>query len=122
MRILDVEVIGFVPDDVREGLARRVADRAGDALDSKPQGTWAKLRFLDEDAYAENGGGPPASAKPVLVSLFQAEPPQGEQLAQLASRLTVAIASACDRPAENVHIIFEPAGLGCVSFGGKLRL
>ena len=46
--ILDVQFVGPVADDIRPGLAQRVAEATGRALDSRPQGTWVKLRFLDE--------------------------------------------------------------------------
>ena len=121
MPILDVELVGPVPERVRSGLARRIADGAGEALGSRPQGTWVKLRFLPVEAYAENAGGPPAGAQPVLVSVLQAEPPRGDELSEQASRLTAAIAEACSRPHENVHIVFEPPAAGRISFGGRLR-
>lgn len=121
MPILDVEVVGSIPDAVAEGLAERIADAAAEAVGSRPQGTWVKLRCLGEDAYAENGGGPPEGVEPVLVSVLQAEVAEGGELEEQALRLTRGIAEACDRPVENVHIIFEPPAAGRVSFGGKLR-
>lgn len=121
MPILDVEVVGPVPDDVRSGLAQRIAEASGKVLDSRPQSTWVKLRFLDEKDYAENAGGPPEGVWPVLVSVLQAELTQRSQLSEQASRLAVAIAEACGRPIENVHIIFEPPAAGRIAFGGKLR-
>jgi phenylpyruvate tautomerase PptA (4-oxalocrotonate tautomerase family) len=121
MPILHVEVVGPLADDVARGLAQRIADAAGRALDSRPQGTWVKLHLLDEQAYAENAGGPPRGAQPVIVSVLQADLPPQSTLAQQASRLTEAIAGACRRPAENVHVIFEPPAAGRIAFGGKLR-
>lgn len=121
MPILHVEVVGPLPDDVARGLAPRIAEAAGRALASRPQGTWVKLHFLDEDDYAENGGGPPPGARPVFVTVLQADLPPRSTLAQQALRLTGAVAGACGRPAENVHVIFEPPAAGRIAFGGKLR-
>ena len=120
MPILDVEVVGPVPESLSQDLARRIADAAGEALQSRPQGTWVRLRFLSEDAYAENGSGPGKGLCPVLVSLLESQPPTGQALSDRLSRLTVAIAGACGRPAHSVHIVVEPAAAGRVSFGGKL--
>ncbi len=36
------------------------------------------------------------------------------------ARLTEATAEACDRPAENVHVIVEPAAVGRIAFGGRV--
>lgn len=121
MPILDVEIVGSVPPAVRQGLARRLADAVGDIFASRPQGTWVKLRFIESDAYAENAGGPAQGTQPVIVSVLQAERSEGAELADLAARLTEAIASTCSRPAENVHIIFEPAAAGRIAFGGQVR-
>ena len=120
MPILDVELVGPVPERVRSGLTRRIADAAGKALGSRPQGTWVKLRFLPAEADSENAGGP-EGAQPVLVSVLQAEPPRGDELSEQASRLTAAIAEACSRPHEKVHIVFEPPAAGRIAFGGRLR-
>ena len=121
MPILDVELIGPVSEAVRRGLAARIADAAAAVLGSPPQGTWVKLRFLDADAYAENAGGPPPEVRPVFVRVLQAEVPQGPELAELTSRLTTAVAAACDRGAENVHVLHELPAAGRIAFGGRLR-
>jgi len=121
MPILDVEIVGSLPDDVAQGLAEQIAEAAAEALDSGPQGTWVKLRFLAEGQYAENAGGPAQGVEPVFVSVLQASVEEGSQLAERVSGLTKAIAGACGRPAENVHIILEPPAAGRIAFGGKLR-
>ncbi|MBM3892645.1 MAG: hypothetical protein FJ388_26300, partial [Verrucomicrobia bacterium] len=71
MPILDVEIVGRLTEGMHRDLARRIADAAGEVLGSGPQATWVKLRFLDEHAYAENGGGLPSGVRPVLVSVLQ---------------------------------------------------
>ena len=121
MPILDVELIGPVPARIRDGLASRIAEAAGEVLESRPQGTWVKLHFVDATDYAENAGGPPAGAEPVIVSVLEAAPLAGDALAERAGRLTTAIADACGRSAGNVHLIFEPAAAGRIAFGGTLR-
>jgi phenylpyruvate tautomerase PptA (4-oxalocrotonate tautomerase family) len=120
MPILDVEIVGPIPDEVRAGLAARIADAAAAVLSSPPHGTWVKLRFIDAREYAENGGGPTSGVEPVLVSILQAKPLSGPALAEQAARLTTAIATACRRPAQNVQIVFQAPAAGRVSFGGKL--
>jgi phenylpyruvate tautomerase PptA (4-oxalocrotonate tautomerase family) len=120
MPILDVEYIGPVADNVRRAMARRIADAAGEALGAPPQTMWVRMRFVPADEYAENGGAA-AGVFPVIVNVLEADPPQGEALAGEAARLTGAIAAACGRPAENVHLVYAPPGRGRVAFGGELR-
>ncbi|MND08911.1 hypothetical protein D3C83_318630 [compost metagenome] len=55
------------------------------------------------------------------MSVLEADPPQGDDLAAQALRLTEAIAAACNRPAANVHLVYEPPARGRVAFGGTLR-
>ena len=121
MPILGVEFVGLVSRSIRTGLARRIADAAAEVFDSRSQGTWVKLRFLDEDSYSENHDGPPLGSQPTFVSVLQESRPPESELSNQASRLSIAIANASQRPIENIHIAFEPSASGRVSFGGKLR-
>jgi len=111
MPILDVELVGEPPAD--GDLARRLADAAGVVLKTPPGKTWVRLRFLSD--YAENGGGPPAGIRPVFVSVLTADASKDS-----AEALATAIAEACGRSAENVHILYEPPARGRIAFGGKL--
>jgi hypothetical protein len=52
--------------------------------------------------------------------VLKASLPSVELLQSEMARLTGAIAKACARPEENVHIVYEPAGSGRVAFGGRL--
>ena len=121
MPILNVEIIGEIEPELRSDLASRLANSAGVALNSRPQGTWVKLHFLAVDQYAENEGGASNNALPVIVSLVQAEPPTGAALQSLITALTDAISDCIGRPRENVHIIVEPPAIGRIAFGGVLR-
>ncbi len=119
MPILRVDVVGPVPNEVRAGLARRISDAAAPILASRPQGTWTLINFVPQANYAENEAF--ADQSPVLVSLLLAHPPSGTALSTTLSQLTSVIARACERAAENVHVIVEPPGAERVSFGGNLQ-
>lgn len=121
MPILQVEIVEPLSDEVRHGLARRLAEAAGDALDARPGGTWVRLRYLAAADYAENAGGPAQGVQPVFVEVLQADPPQGDALVAQARRLAKAVGMACKRPQEQVHVVFEPPAAGRVAFGGQLR-
>ena len=118
MPILDVQIVRTQKDPA--GLAQRLADAAGDALASRPRGTWVRLHFLEAHNYGENGGAEPRVA-PVFVTVLQAEVPKGAVLEAMANQLTAAIADVCKRPAEHVHVVFEPNAKGRVAFGGRLQ-
>jgi phenylpyruvate tautomerase PptA (4-oxalocrotonate tautomerase family) len=76
------------------------------------------LHELSADRYAENGG--EVEVRPVFVRVLRADSPTQTELKQEASKLAEAIAGVCGRPVENVHVIFEPPGMGRIAFGGKL--
>ena len=120
MPILDVEVVGAIPEDRRSTLARAIADAAEGVFRAGLQQTWVKLRELSADDYAENAGGPPKGVRPVFVSVLKHKPPVGDALRAEMAALAMAVARACDRPAEHVHVIYEPPGAGRVAFGGRL--
>lgn len=118
MPILDVEIVGSLPRGAKKGLAQRLADTCGELLDLPKGRTWVRLRFLPLDAYGEHGG-LPTGVKPVFVSVLRAEPPTGRSLTREMQALAGAVAKACGRRAENVHVLYEPPGAGRVAFGGR---
>lgn len=120
MPILDVEIVLRPGESPDEGLAQELAEQAGLVFGTQPGRTWVKLRTLGPDQYAENGGGPPPGVHPVFVSVLKASLPPSDRLAAEAARLTIAIARACRRPLENVHVLYQAEAAGRVSFGGEL--
>ena len=119
MPILEIEIVGEPAADIRDGLAQRIADVAGPLFGSDPQETWVRLRILPPGQYAENGG-TPGGVAPVFVSVLRRRNPEGEELEREVVELTAAIAIACGRPKENVHVRYEPPGADRQAFGGRL--
>lgn len=118
MPILDIEVVVRPNEFLLTDLAARLAEAAGRVLEAPKGSTWVKLRALQTTEYAEDGG-IPEGVFPVFVRVLRAELPATADLQREMEQLTVAIAQTCGRPAENVHILYEPAGRGRVSFGGR---
>ncbi len=119
MPVLDVEIVARPDETLKEDLARRIADLAGEVFQTEPGRTWVKLRLLSAEQYAENGG-PPEGVYPVFVSVLKSQLPRQEEMAAEVSSLTRAIARACRRPQENVHVLYLPAASGRMAFGGRL--
>lgn len=119
MPILQVEIVGK-PAAGAAGLARRIADAAAVVLKAPPGRVWVRLRFLPRANYAECGGPVPAGIKPVFVNLLKARLGPQKALLKEARALAVAIAKACARPVENVHIFYDPPAIGRAAFGGEL--
>jgi phenylpyruvate tautomerase PptA (4-oxalocrotonate tautomerase family) len=118
--ILEVEIVLRPRETLPADLAAQLADRAAAALGSQPGGTWVKLRTLAPEQYAEGGGGPPEGVFPVFVSVLKTDLPSPDQLAAEIANLTEAIARACGRRPENVHILYQPPARGRIAFGGRL--
>jgi phenylpyruvate tautomerase PptA (4-oxalocrotonate tautomerase family) len=119
MPLMEVEIVGDLGTAARDGLAQRIADAAGVILGSDPQETWVRLRFLPIEQYAENGG-TPVGVAPVFVSILRRRNPEDEALEREVTELTVSIAAACGRSAENVHVRYEAPAAGRQAFGGRL--
>jgi phenylpyruvate tautomerase PptA (4-oxalocrotonate tautomerase family) len=119
MPILHVEIVSRPGESIRPGLAQELADRCGEIFGSPPGGTWVKVSILAREAYAENRS-TEAGLFPVFVSILKAKLPAPQALQVEITRLTEAIAQVCDRPVENVHVIYQPEGSGRVAFGGRL--
>ena len=117
MPIVDVELVG---DTLVTGeTSRALADAVGEALSSRPGGTWVRVRSLDLARYAENGGAPDG-VRPVFVTVLERVRPTGAELTDKVERVTAAVADVSGRPAENVHVLFEADASGRLAFGGRL--
>lgn len=120
MPILDIQIIGSLPHAVHQGLAERLAEAACEVLQSHPRGTWVKLTMIPREHYAESGGGPEDGVLPVFVAVQRRDVPTGDALASEIRKLTETIAAICERPGDNVHVMYEPSARGRLAFGGKL--
>jgi phenylpyruvate tautomerase PptA (4-oxalocrotonate tautomerase family) len=120
MPIVDVEIVTRPDEQIEDNLASRIADTVARVL-GLPQGrTWVKVRYIPNSDYAEDGAGPPAGVFPVFVSILLADLPPQEEMKQQIDRLTTAVATACARPPENVHLLYRPSARGRTAFGGRL--
>jgi phenylpyruvate tautomerase PptA (4-oxalocrotonate tautomerase family) len=120
MPILDVEIVLQPGESLRPELAGELADRAGEVFDAAPATTWVKLRTIAASGYAENRADRPTSVHPVFVSVLKARLPPPAERADEVQQLTAAIALACRRPPELVHILYLPEGAGRMAFGGGI--
>jgi len=120
MPILEVQVVLRLGEESPTGLAAAIADAAGPVFGAPPGNTWVLVKALPASAYAEGSSPPAEGISPVFVSVLKARRGSTEELREEAMRLTQAIATACHRPPENVHIFYEPEGVGRISFGGQL--
>ncbi len=119
MPILNVEIVTRPNEDFPPDLAAALADRTGEIFHSEPGGTWVKVTFIASQHYAENLS-PAGGLYPVFVSVLKAALPALRALQAEAAQLAAAVAQVCNRPQENVHILYLPEGIGRVAFGGSL--
>jgi hypothetical protein len=75
---------------------------------------------LSQEHYAENGGGPDLALQPVFIHVLKAAIPAESELQAEAAALAAAVARACKRHLENVHILYDPPAAGRIAFGGRL--
>jgi plasmid replication initiation protein len=109
--MLVIEVVELI---IRAGLCQELAEACAIALESRPAGTWVRLRALESWQYAENG---PAT-RPVFVELILADWPDTPD--QVLAKVAAAVAACLDRPVEWVHVLLQPPARGRVAFGGQL--
>lgn len=119
MPLVVIEIVGGeIPLPPR--LAARLADKIGTIFGSDPGQTWVRVHALPRDAYAENKSPAPLGAEAVFVVVTKRELPPSKFLATEAALIATAVGKICTRPAERVHVIYEPPGSGRIAFGGKL--
>lgn len=120
MPILEVEIVTGHGEQLQPGLAQRLADAAGDVLGTPSGRTWCRLRALPSDQYAENRAVVPKDIRPVFVTVLKSRVGGADALKSEAAKLCEALAEACGRPKENVHVLYLPEAAGRMSFGGEL--
>jgi len=122
MPILDVQIVLRPGEELPPNLASAIADAAAPVFGAPPGNTWVLVKALPASAYAEDSSPPGEGFIPVFVSVLKARLDPIEKLKEEAMRLSKAIAIACQRPQENVHILYEPEALGRIAFGGHLMM
>ncbi len=118
MPILTIEIVGEPTEVNRDLLAQTIADASAEVFDAGPSSVWVRIHVLPFREYAENQA--LTEVRPVFVSVLKRSLPAPAARQREAGALAVAIANACNRPQENVHILYEPAGAGRIAFGGIL--
>ena len=120
MPIVDVEIVGA--DSVASDLASRLADMAGRVFGGPPASTWVRVRLLPQHLYAENDTAAPEGWHSVFVTVLKYRRPSGADLESEVRALADGVAAVCGRPAERVHILYEPDAQWRIAFGGELRM
>ena len=119
MPLVDVEIVLKPQEAMPEAIASELADRLGQLFGSPRNGTWVKVRGIDEVYYAENGG-KKAGVYPVFVTILKARLPDGEAMQTEVDAVIAAVGEICRRPPSLVHVIYQPEGNGRVAFGGRI--
>ncbi|MFZ9683577.1 MAG: tautomerase family protein [Cephaloticoccus sp.] len=119
MPLIEIEIIG-PSRSVPAPLTRQLADALGEALGTSPASTWVRLRTLPASRYAENGTARPLGRKAIFVTITHRQLPTRAQLKREASEVSRIVSTLCNRPADLVHIIYQPPGAGRIAFGGRL--
>lgn len=120
MPILDIEIVGEASTETSPSLAQALADDAGRIFRARPGTTWVRVRTLAASLYAENDSMVGVADRPVFVTVLKRELPKQAELAEEVAALTRTVADALGRPAERVHVAYQPAAAGRVAFGGAL--
>ncbi len=118
MPILEIEIIVQPGEVLADDMAQTLADEIGRILESAAGRTWVKLRPLPASQYAENESR--QTMFPVFVSVLAAIRPSPEKMEQIVAKMTTAVARICQRPSQNVHILFLADAAGRIAFGGSI--
>ncbi len=125
MPIVDIELLqadgSQTSTTSASDLPQRIADGLGEVFGTQPAQTWVKVHYHDRTHYAENHSILPAEAKAAMVKVLKSEIPEPDALKEEARRVAETVASICNYPLENVHVLYEPQALGRIAFGGLLR-
>ncbi|MBL8362519.1 MAG: hypothetical protein JNN18_18680 [Rubrivivax sp.] len=120
MPIVDVLVVHRGLDDESLPSAPALADALGNVFGAAPGHVWVRLAGLARERYAENGVAAGDTPAPVFVTVLHARPPEGAARAAEALAVASAVARACGRAVDQVHVEYAAPGRGRIAFGGRL--
>lgn len=100
---------------------QRIGDDLGEVFGAQAGSVWVQLHALAQDHYVENLIPAAETPSPIFLSVLMYQVPTLEARAALATAIADCVGQALNRPAELVHILFEPPAKGRIAFGGKLR-
>lgn len=118
MPIFDIELVLKPEEVLPRDLAQQLADTLGEFYQAPPGEVWVRLHPVSDERYAENQV--LQQVYPVFVTVLKSRGAGIPELSEEALALAQRIASVCDRPYENVHILYQPPAIGRIAFGGRL--
>jgi phenylpyruvate tautomerase PptA (4-oxalocrotonate tautomerase family) len=118
MPILNVTIVGEV-EIKKNQVAKQIADKAAEVLNTPDGHTWVKLEYLSQDNYAESGTSL-SRANPVFIELLKRNKLSIEEKEKIAKEFALGIGEILNRSPECIHTYFLPEGLERMAFGGKL--
>ena len=80
-----------------------------------------RLRSIDRRDYAENKTVIDPHVRPTFVYVLRYERPNAAELRREMAEIAELVARTLDRPRDNVHVVYAPAGKGRIGFGGELQ-
>jgi phenylpyruvate tautomerase PptA (4-oxalocrotonate tautomerase family) len=119
MPIVDIEVVGTTEAEAARW-TQPIADALGAIFGSGHGETWVRMHVLSAGCFAENNDPAPAGREAVFVTVLKRAIPPTAVLEMEAARIAEAVASACGRLRERVHVLYEPPAGGRIAFGGRL--
>ena len=120
MPIVDIEVVGDVPNDDGAARAQALCDAIARIFAAPPATTWVRVRKLPCEDYAENHVSVAPSDLPVFVTVLKRHVPARAELTREVAALAQAVARVVGRPPNRVHVEYAAAAAGRIAFGGIL--
>ena len=122
MPLMEVEIVGDLGTAARDGLAQRIADAAGVMLGIGSAGDLGPPARSSRPSTTRRTRSTPGHRAGLRECPAKRRNPEDEALEREVTVLTTAIAAACGRPMENVHVRYEAPAAGRQAFGGRLDL
>lgn len=115
IQLVTADVVEVASDEIQA-----LADELGSLFNSDPGETWVRVTYLPHTQYAENHATIGSAVQPTFVEILKGSLPEQDVLAKEAEHITQIVSARLSRPIENTHVLYLPAGIGRIAFGGNL--
>jgi phenylpyruvate tautomerase PptA (4-oxalocrotonate tautomerase family) len=122
MAVVEIELVvaHSMEGELSGNQTSAVANTLAEIFGTGPNRTWVRFRYLPSNHYAQNGTYDESRELPVFIRILKNRPPQKEEMAEQMIAIARRLAPIIGRPAEFIHILYEPTARGRFGVGGVL--
>jgi phenylpyruvate tautomerase PptA (4-oxalocrotonate tautomerase family) len=124
MPIIEFQIIGNLEISDKKDFRKELINGLANIFGSENKSVWCKFNFIPVENYIENdnSGLSIPLPLPIFLKILNYQNKSIEECKKEAIIISEFVSKVCNRPKENIHILYEPSAKGRIAFGGILKI